>query len=119
MNEKILLKPLLSEAEQEQQHEIFALLTLGILESMEHGLLSAAGAVQSFFHAENCLFVCQQLRSRSAGEVMSRGVQLPDLFAALPPEAAQREFQRELSKMRALCLALLERDAVAGAPLPR
>lgn len=112
MNEKILLKLLLNEAGQAsaQQHELFALLTLGILESVEHGLLSAADAVQSFFHAENCLFVRRQLRNRTADEIMSRGVQLPDLFAALPPEAAQREFRRELAKMRALCLALLERE---------
>ncbi|MFO7630891.1 MAG: hypothetical protein R6W76_00045 [Caldilinea sp.] len=116
MSEKITLKVLLSEAEQAsaQQHEVFALLTLGILESMEHGLLSAADAVQTFFHAENCLFVRQQMRSRTADEIMSRGVQLPDLFDVLPPEAAPREFRRELSKMHALCLALLERELVAA-----
>jgi hypothetical protein len=39
---------------------------------------------------------------------MSHGVQLPDLFDALPPEAAVREFQHELSAMRSLCLKILE-----------
>ncbi len=40
---------------------------------------------------------------------MGRGVQLPDLFEALPAEQAQRECQRELAAMRAACLKLLER----------
>ena len=116
MSEKIALKFLLTESEQTpaQQGEVFALLTLGILESMGHGLLSAGDAVQTFFHAENCLFVRQQMRNRTADEIMSRGVQLPDLFDALPPAAAQREFRRELSKMHTLCLALLERKLVAA-----
>jgi hypothetical protein len=39
---------------------------------------------------------------------MSRGVQLSDLFDALPATTAQREFQRELAKMQSLCLTLLE-----------
>jgi hypothetical protein len=39
---------------------------------------------------------------------MSHGVQLPDLFEALPMAEAQREFQRELAIMRTLCLKLLE-----------
>jgi uncharacterized protein involved in exopolysaccharide biosynthesis len=46
---------------------------------------------------------------KAADEVMSRGVQLPDLFEALPAEQAQREFQRELAAMRSLCLQLLQR----------
>mgnify|MGYP001409847494 CR=1 FL=1 len=112
MNEKIILRLLLSEAEQmpAQQRDLFALLTLGILESMEQGLLSANDSVQTFFHAENCLFVRQQLRNRIADEIMSRGMQLSDLFDVLPPEAAQREFRREVPKMHALCSALLERE---------
>ena len=39
---------------------------------------------------------------------MSHGVQLPDLFEALPTKEAHREFQRELATMRSLCLKLLE-----------
>jgi hypothetical protein len=38
---------------------------------------------------------------------MSRGVQLPDLFDALPAEQAQREFNRELAALRNLSLELL------------
>lgn len=43
---------------------------------------------------------------------MSRGVQLPDLFDVLPIEEAQREFQREMMKLHALCLSLLEQKLV-------
>jgi hypothetical protein len=91
-----------------QQPALFALLILGILESLDQGLLSAADAVGQFFHAENCLYVRKQLRNRLADEIMSRGVQLPDLFDALAAADAHRDFQRELAAMRALCFKLLE-----------
>ena len=91
----------------DQRLALFALLTLGILESLAHGLLSASDALRVFFHAENCLFVRKHLRNKTADAVMSHGVQLPDLFEALPPAEAQRAFQRELATMRALCLKLL------------
>ena len=38
---------------------------------------------------------------------MSHGVQLADVFDVLPAEQAQREFNRELAKLRNLCLELL------------
>jgi hypothetical protein len=91
-----------------QRLALFALLTLGLLESLAHGLLSATDALQVFFHADNCLFVRKHLRDKTAEAVMSHGVQLPDLFEALPMAEAQREFQRELAIMRTLCLKLLE-----------
>jgi hypothetical protein len=111
MNDRIELKQLLTEEgrTRAEQVEIFALLNLGVLESLRHGLISATDALHTFFHAENCLFVHQQVRDRTADEVMSRGVQLADLFDALPPLVAQREFQHELAKMRVLCLSLLEK----------
>lgn len=62
----------------------------------------------AFFHAENCLFVRRHLRAKLADKIMSHGVQLPDLFDILPAEKAHRKFQRELAKMRELCLRLLE-----------
>jgi hypothetical protein len=86
---------------------LFALLTLGMLESLANGVLSATDALRVFFHAENCLFVRKQLRDKTADAIMSHGVQLPDLVEALPLTEAQREFQRELATMRALCLKLL------------
>jgi hypothetical protein len=91
-----------------QRLALFALLTLGMLESLAHGLLSTTDALRVFFHADNCVFVRKHLRDKTADAVMSHGVQLPDLFEALPTAEAQREFQRELATMRALCLKLLE-----------
>jgi len=91
-----------------QQLALFALLNLGMVESLANGLVSAADALRVFFNAENCLFVRQRLRQKIADKIMSHGVQLPDLFDALPTEEAHREFQRELATMRALCLKLLE-----------
>ena len=110
MTNKIQLKTVLSETGgvSVPQSTLFALLSLGILDSLTSGLLSATDTLQFFFHAENCLFVRQHLHSRNADEIMSHGVQLPDLFDILPPAEAQREFQRELAKMRTLCLTLLE-----------
>jgi hypothetical protein len=110
------LKTVLSEASSipEQQSTLFALLNLGILDSLTSGVMSATDALRIFFNAENCLFIHQQLHDRTADAIMSHGVQLPDLFDALPPEEAQREFQRELAKMRTLCLALLEEKQLAA-----
>jgi hypothetical protein len=97
-----------------QRLVLFALLTLGMLESLAHGLLSASDALQVFFHAENCLFVRKHLRNKTADAVMSHGVQLPDLFEVLPTAEAQREFQRELATMRSLCLKLLEQKQLVA-----
>ncbi len=91
-----------------QRLALFALLTLGILESLANGLLSTTDALQVFFHTENGLFVRKHLRDKTAGTIMSHGVQLPDLFETLLVEEAQREFQPELATIRALCLKLLE-----------
>jgi hypothetical protein len=95
-----------------QQLELFALLNLGIIQSLASGVISATAAVARFYHAENCLYVRQRLRNRWADAIMSHGVQLPDLFAALPAEEAQREFYHELEIMRSLCLKLLERKVM-------
>ena len=61
-------------------------------------------------HADNCLYVREHFRSREANAIMSRGVQLPDLFAHLPPEEARRALLHELEEMRALCSSLLEKE---------
>ncbi|MEP7337517.1 MAG: hypothetical protein ABI977_07210 [Acidobacteriota bacterium] len=116
MNNVIRLNVLLSEAGKalERQPALFALVSLGILESLANGLVSAADAVRLFFNAENCLFVRKSLNEKIAEEVMSRGVQLPDLFEALPVETAHREFHRELAAMRSLCLKLLEERRLAA-----
>jgi hypothetical protein len=114
MYEKIHLESLLSETNRslEEKLELFALLNLGILESLNHGVMSASDALRAFFHAENGLFVRHQLGNQTADEIMSCGVQLPDLFDVLPPEEAQREFQRELTRLHNLTLNLLEHKLV-------
>lgn len=113
MNEKISLKNLLVERRTaEEKLELFALLHLGVLDSLNHGVLSASQAIHLFYHAENGLFVRQQLQHPTADEMMSRGIQLPDLFGTLPAEEAQQEFQRELTKLHALSLSLLEKQLI-------
>jgi hypothetical protein len=91
-----------------QRLAVFSLLGLGIIDSLASGMLTATDAIRTFFHADNCLFVRQSLRNKIADRLMSAGVQLPDLFDALPAEEAYREFQHELTEMRTLCLKLLE-----------
>ena len=105
---------LLQASNKNQQITSFALLSLGVVESLVGGAVTASGAVELFFHADNCLFVRKQLRQAIADEIMSRGVQLPDVFEALPAEEAQQEFQRELAAMRSLSLKLLEDRQLAA-----
>ena len=88
---------------------VFALLCLGVIESVANGLLNVADAVRLFFHADNCLFVRRQLRDKSADEIMGRGVQLQDLVELLQGTEAKRELQSELTAMRSLCFKLLKR----------
>lgn len=92
---------------------LFAWINLGVIESLSGGMIGPTDAVRLFFNSENCLFVRKHM-GKTADEVMSRGVQLPDVFDALPVEKAHCEFQRELDAMRTLCLKLLdERKLVA------
>jgi hypothetical protein len=115
MKQRIDLHKLLSQAtEKDQQIASFALLSLGVIESLVGGAATASRAVELFFHADNCLFVRNELRQKVADEIMSRGVQLPDIFDALPAEEAQQEFQRELATMRSLCLKFLEGKQLAA-----
>ena len=98
-----------TERDGEQQRAFFAFFNLGLIESLANGLLSAKEAVGRFYHADNCLFVRRVLKDKTADRIMSHGVQLVDLFDALPASGAQREFLHELAAMRGLCLQLLER----------
>ena len=92
-----------------QQQELFALLNLGLVQSLVSGVVSPTEAVERFYHAKNCLYVQKHFRQKAAHTLMSHGVQLPDLFESLPVEEAQREFYHELEIMRSLCLQLLEK----------
>lgn len=116
MKNRIHLKTILPEAGNtpERQLALFALVSLGVLESLSSGLVSVTEAVRLFFNAENCQFIQKSLGGKTADEVMSHGVQLPDLFEALPVEEANREFHRELATMRSLCLKLLEEERLAA-----
>jgi len=110
------LEALLSQtANPRQRIASFALLYLGAIESLVSGALRVSDAIRLLFHADNCLFVREHLPHGVADEVMSRGVQLPDLFDALPAEEAQQEYQRELAAMHSLCLKLIEDQEVAAA----
>ncbi|MGH8588436.1 MAG: hypothetical protein ACREXX_03575 [Gammaproteobacteria bacterium] len=111
MKQRIDLDTLLSQpTHQSQRIASFALLALAVIESLVGGAMTASGAVQMLFHGDNgdnCLFVRRHLRNKVVDEIMSRGVQLTDLFDALSAEEAQQEFQRELAAMRLLCLKIL------------
>lgn len=85
MKGSIDLRILLSKArDRHQKITSFALLCLGVIESLAGGLMGVSDAVRIFFHVENCLFVRRSLKQRIADQIMSRGVQSPDLFDALP-----------------------------------
>ena len=115
MKDSINLQVLLLQGgNRHQQVASFALLCLGIIESLTNGLMNVTDALRLFFHAENCLFVRKHLKEKIADQIMSHGVQLPDLFDALPAEEAQREFQREVTTMHSLCLKLLEDKQIAA-----
>jgi hypothetical protein len=92
----------------------FALLALGIAESLSVGALSANDVVTDFFNGDNCFFVEEILHDEAAKEIMGRGVQLADLFDALPHDTAQRELESEITAIRAQCLALLKTDRLAA-----
>ena len=81
-----------------QQLELFALVNLGLVQSLVSGVLSPTEAIHCFYHADNCLYVQKHFRSKEATAVMSHGVQLPDLFEVLPAEEARREFYHELNR---------------------
>lgn len=100
-------------ARQAQPMALFAVAALGIIDSLAAGSMTPTDAIRIFFHAKNCRYVRSKLRDKQADEVMCRGLQLPDLFDAMPIEEAHREFQHELAAMRALCHELLQAERVA------
>jgi len=91
-----------------QQLELFAFLNLGIVNSLFTGILSPSDAIQKFYHAENCIYTKDYFQNELANRIMSHGVQLTDIFDALPPYEAQREYFHELETIKSLCLNLLD-----------
>ena len=115
MKDHIVLERLLTSVTAgAQRRASFALLCLGVTESLASGAIGASDAVRLFFNADNCLYVRSQVRGAVADRLMGHGAQLPDLFDALPADEALREFQRELATMRSLCLKLLEGKQIAA-----
>jgi hypothetical protein len=94
-------------ASDRQALETFALLNLGLVESLRNGALNANDGVAQFYNAANCLYVRRAIKNSVCDEIMSRGVQLPDLFEILSPSLARRELATELNVMGKLCLKLL------------
>ena len=83
---------LLSDSNGESGLALFAFLNLGLVQSLHSGALSPSEAIQRFYHADNCLYVRKHFQSREANIVMSRGVQLPDLFESLPLKKLSANF---------------------------
>jgi hypothetical protein len=96
-------------AGQKEPLALFAVLSLGIIDSLTVGAVSPTRAAKQFFTSKNSQFVKTKLGEKNAVEVMGRGLQLLALCDAIPAEEAHREFQRELRRMKALCHALLDR----------
>lgn len=116
MNNRMNLDNLLPRSSKARSGQLglFAVLNLGMVESLANGAIGAADALRVFYHADNCLFVRKELHDKTADAIMSHGVQLADFFDVLPIEEARREFQRELATMRALCLKLLEKKRLVA-----
>jgi hypothetical protein len=91
-----------------EELRLFSRLILGVTEELDQGSSSASDAVRSVYNADNCLFIRKRFRKELPDRIMSHGVQLPDLFDALPSELAYREFKHELAKIRSLCLKILD-----------
>jgi hypothetical protein len=100
---------------QSQKLQLFALVNLGLVQSLASGVITTTEAVKKFYHADNCLYVRKHLRNPEANAVMSRAVQLPDLLDALAKDEAQREFYQELEEIRAICLKLLVKKQPSSA----
>jgi hypothetical protein len=86
MKDRIELALLLADGAAADRLGVFALLTLGIVESLANGALGTNDAVRILFHADNGRSVRKMLRDRTADEITSRGVHLPDFFDALPED---------------------------------
>ena len=56
----------------------------------------------------------KELRDKTADKIMSQGVQLHDLYEALPASEAEQEFRCELASIRSLCLQLLEQHELVS-----
>ncbi|HET6884225.1 MAG TPA: hypothetical protein VFI31_28995 [Pirellulales bacterium] len=93
-----------------QKLAVFAGLNLAMLASVESKAATLSDVTAGFYHAANCLYVKRSMKNKDANELMSRGVQLADLFDALSQRRAEAELKRELHAMRAICYKMLAID---------
>jgi hypothetical protein len=91
-----------------QAIEAFAVLNLGFIESLRSGAMRPGDAISRFYCAANCIYVRRKFKNEACDDIMGRGVQLPDLFDALPAAIAKRQFAIQLDTMGRLCLKLLK-----------
>jgi hypothetical protein len=105
----INLETLLEQLSQSQRLTTFAMLNLGIVQAIESKTTTPEEMITHFYSADNCLYVRRSLKNKAADEIMSRGVQLPDVFDVLPASKAQAACSKQLEKIRSLSLGLLRR----------
>jgi len=115
MRPRINLRAL--EQDPAQLADLCVLLNLGMVQALLGGALTVREAIQQFYHAENCILVRDRLRNYpEVDTLMSRGVQLGDLFRVLSAETAQHEVFKELEAMRSKCLSILQAPSPKGLP---
>lgn len=105
------LEKMLAQSGRSRKQKLAALATLnlGIIGALSSEAMELTEATVAFFNGENCLWVHRQLKCAAADEIMSRGVQLADLFDVLPPAKAKVEYFKELEAIRRLCVKLLRK----------
>jgi hypothetical protein len=114
MTGKVALSDILEHIDQSDRPKYFAMLILGMTDVLQIGQFTPMGFVHSFFTADNCIYVRENL-GEVADEIVGRAIQLPDLFDALEPDQARSEYLKELSCIRKLCEGLFDRETVVAA----
>lgn len=101
------LDGILDGLEKSQKLAVFGALNLAMVQSIDSKGTSLGDVIAGFYNAANCLYVKRSFRHKDADELMSRGVQLADLFDVLPRRQAEAELKREKEVMRGICYKLL------------
>lgn len=104
------LPSILSGLEKSQKLAVFAGLNLAMLASIDAKGKALSEITAGFYNATNCQYVKRSIKHKEADELMSRGVQLSDLFEVLPRRTAEAELKVEKNAMRAICYKLLAID---------
>lgn len=86
---RLHLDQILAGLERAQKLTVFAALNLAMVQSIDRRGAALGDVTAGFYNAKNCLYVKRSLRQKDAEELMSRGVQLADLFDVLPRKQAE------------------------------